>query len=97
MAFVMIMQWEGVSLEQYEAARRAVDWEQDLPVGALFHVAAHDGTSLRVTDVWQSPEQFQAFVDTRLMPATQKLGITHPPKVEVLPAHAIFAPGYNPK
>ena len=75
MAVVVIMKWQGVTLAQYDEARGMVNWEGDTPPGALFHVAAHDGDSLRVVDLWESPEQFQAFVEGRLAPATAKIGI----------------------
>jgi hypothetical protein len=45
--------------------------------------------------VWDSAEDFQRFVDDRLMPGVQQVGIQGQPQVEILPAHAIFAPGYE--
>jgi hypothetical protein len=48
-----------------------------------------------VTDVWESPEDFQRFVQTRLMPGVQQLGIQGEPKVELHPAHALFAPAFK--
>jgi hypothetical protein len=97
MAVVMIMEWDGVSLEQYEQARGVVRWETDVPPGGLFHVASHDGQKLRVTDVWESAEQFQQFAEQRLMPGVQQVGIQGEPKVEIYPAYSIFAPGYTAK
>ena len=97
MAIMMIMEWSGVSVEQYDQLRPIVKWETDHPDGAMFHVASHDGNGLRVTDVWQSAEQMQAFIDKRLMPGVMAIGITSQPKVEVYPTHAIFTPGYDPK
>ena len=37
MPTVMLMHWPEVSREQYERARREVDWEGDVPRGAKFH------------------------------------------------------------
>jgi hypothetical protein len=34
MAIMMLMTWEGVSLEQYDEAKRIVNWEEDLPRAA---------------------------------------------------------------
>jgi hypothetical protein len=59
----------------------------------MFHVAAVDDSSLRVVDVWESPEQFQAFVDSKLMPCVQKMGITSQPVITILPAINVFNPG----
>lgn len=97
MAVVMLMRWEGVSLDQYDEARKLVNWEQEAPSGGMYHVAAHDGEALRVADVWDSAEQFQQFAEQRLMPGVAPLGLPGEPQVEIYPAHAIFTPGYTPK
>ena len=58
----------------------------------MLHVAGVDGDDLRVTDVWESPEQFQRFVDGRLMPAVKEIGIEGEPEVRFYPVQAIFNP-----
>ena len=95
MAIMMVMEWAGVTASQYDEVRQSVNWEGDVPSGAMFHVAAFTDAGARITDVWGSAEQFQRFVDERLMPGVQKAGITGEPKVEILPAHAVFAPAYE--
>jgi hypothetical protein len=97
MAVVMNMVWEGVTKEQYDAARKLVNWENDTPAGAMYHAASFDDKALYVTDVWQSAERFQAFVEQRLMPGVAQVGIQGEPKVEIRPAHAIFTPAYTAK
>ncbi len=92
MATVMIMHWPEVSKEQYEQTRQEVKWETDVPDGAKFHVAWFGEDGLHVLDLWDSAEQFQQFVQERLNPATQRIGIQGEPRVEFAPAHAIFAP-----
>lgn len=75
--------------EQYEALRREVQWEKDLPVGAVIHAAGFDDAGgIHVADVWESPEALNAFVEQRLQPAFQKLGL-EPPHVEVYPANNV--------
>ncbi|GEM_PF-3739379 len=75
MAVMMLMEWDGVTSEQYEAARKLVNWEGDVAPGGILHVAAFTDTGLRTADVWDSVEAFQTFVNTRLMPGVQQLGI----------------------
>jgi hypothetical protein len=48
------------------------------PPGRRYHVAASDGTNLRVVDVWESPQAFEQFGQT-LMPILQRMGIALPP------------------
>jgi hypothetical protein len=92
MQTVMLMRWAGVTPEQYEEARSRVAWETEVPDGAVLHIAGFDGDDLRVTDVWESPEEFQAFVDGRLMPAVQEIGIEGEPEIRLYPVQAIFNP-----
>jgi hypothetical protein len=92
----MMLEWEGVTPDQYDAVRKHVGWETNRPEGGMFHVAAFSPTGLRVVDVWESAEHFQRFVETRLMPGTQAVGIPGQPKTEILSTHAIFTPAYRP-
>ncbi len=92
MPVVMNMRWKGVTKEQYEAALKEVRWETDIPKGAKFHVSAFDDQGLLVTDVWDSAEDFNNFVEQRLGPGVQKVGIKGDPDVTISPAHRIFAP-----
>ncbi len=97
MAVVVFLEWDGISAEQYEATRKHVNWEGDVPAGGMFHVAAVTDRGLRITDVWESAEAFQAFVNNRLMPGVQQLGIPGQPRVEAHPVQALFAPAFTPK
>lgn len=93
MPVVMYMEWDGVQPEQYDEVRSKVDWEGDVPAGAMLHVPWFAGDGMRVTDVWESAEDFQRFVDSRLMPAVQELGIEGEPRVAIHPLHGrVFAP-----
>ena len=92
MATVMAMHWPEVTKEQYEAVRREVNWEGDVPAGAKFHVAWFGDDGFHVIDLWDSPSQFDAFVQQRLMPGVQKIGVQGQPKVTLNEAQAVFAP-----
>jgi len=77
--------------EQYDVLRREVDWENKQPAGGVFHAAAFDDVgNVHVADVWESPEQLNAFAQGALMPAFAKHKIT-PPTVAVYPAHKVQA------
>ena len=69
-------------------------WEENPATGGLFHVAYFDGSGLCVQDVWESAEDFNNFVQDRLMPGVAQTGVTSQPKVEIYPVHALFTPGY---
>jgi hypothetical protein len=93
MPVVMYMEWDGVTPEQYNEARSKVGWEDDVPEGAILHVPWFVDDGLRVTDVWESGDDFQSFVDQRLTPAVQEIGIQGQPRVDIRPVHSrVFAP-----
>jgi hypothetical protein len=92
MPTVMTMHWSEVSKEQYDRARREVNWEGQPAEGGKFHVAWFGSDGLHVVDVWESPQHFQRFAESRLMPVVQKIGIKSQPKVEFSETHAVFNP-----
>lgn len=92
MKVVMTMNWEGVTPDQYEAVRKTANWEGNIPTGAIFHVSSFSESGLKVTDIWDSADNFNNFVHERLMPAVALAGIATQPHVEITPAHAIFSP-----
>ena len=89
MAVLAIFKGVGFTKQMYEALRPEVRWETDLPPGGLFHACGFDAEgNLHVADVWDSEEQMNAFVGTRLIPGFKKLGIPIP-AVSVFPAHNV--------
>lgn len=92
MAIVMSMVWAGITPLQYDELRAAVGWLDDAPAGGRVHIAAFSDRGLQATDVWESAEDFQSFVDGRLMPAVQELGLAGEPQVQILPLHELYSP-----
>ena len=91
MAIVMQMRWDGIDAGQYAQACEHVAWETDAPAGGIFHVAWVADGALNVVDVWESAEEFQRFVDDRLMPVVKgKLGFPGEPEVTTRPALRYF-------
>lgn len=94
MPVMMMMDWAGVTPAQYDEVKRIVNFEGNVPKGGLFHVAAFHEGALHVTDVWERAEDFQAFVEQRLMPGVKQAGIAGEPGVRIVPVHNLFTPGY---
>jgi hypothetical protein len=89
---VMLMEWPGVTREQYNRVMSELGLDTKPPAGGMFHVAAFGGGSLRVLDIWESQETFERFQRERLADDVRKAGITSQPSVEFFPAHDIYAP-----
>lgn len=95
MKIMMCMTWEGVTPELYEEARKRVKWDTDVAVGGVLHVASFSKNALHVTDIWESAEAMNSFLETRLLPGVAPLGIPTQPSVQVYPLHALFAPSFG--
>jgi len=87
---VVEMRWPGVTPAQYDEAKRRVDWEGNPEGAGTVHLAWFEGGALRCYDVWDSGAAFNAFVQNRLMPGLEGLGIEGPPEVRFHPAHDVF-------
>ncbi len=92
MATVMLMEWPGVTPEQYNRVMSNLGLDKNPPAGAVFHVAGFTGGSARIVDIWDSQQAFERFQKDRLTAAVQKAGITGQPKVQFYPVHNLFAP-----
>jgi hypothetical protein len=95
MPILMKMYWEGIKPEQYEKLHAASNFETDTPKGAIFHTSAFDKVGMHVVDLWETAEDFNNFVETRLKPEVKRLGIKEQPQVEISTIHRTFVPGYN--
>ena len=91
MATVMLMEWPGVSPDQYNRVMNNLGLDTNPATGGIFHVAGFTGGSLRVLDIWDSQQAFERFQKDRLTQAVQKAGITSQPKVQYFPVHNMYA------
>jgi hypothetical protein len=92
MAILLINRGDGFTKDIYENARKEVNWEGNPPPGLIFHAASFDasGNNIHVADVWESEDQWNNFLNTRLMPYMQKNKVP-PIKTEMFPIHNINA------
>jgi hypothetical protein len=90
-----MVEWDGITQQQYEELRRLVDWEGDSPKGLSFHVAAFDEKGGHFVDLWETAEAFQSFIEGRLMPGAKQVGIRGQPRAQMQSVHALFTPGYR--
>ena len=95
MSTVMLMEWNGVTQDQYTQVMRALDLDKNPGSGGIFHVAGFTGGTLHVLDIWESQQAFERFQKDRLTPAVQKAGITSQPRVQFFPAYNIYAPNID--
>jgi hypothetical protein len=92
MATAMLMEWAGLTQDQYNQVMRTLDLDKNPPAGGIFHVAGFTAGTLHVLDIWESQPAFEKFQKDRLAAAVQKAGITSQPKVQFYPIHNIYVP-----
>jgi hypothetical protein len=81
-----IMDFPGATLDQYDRVIEAMDLGGENAPGGIAHAAGlHEG-SLRVIDVWESDEAFQAFAEAKIGPLTAAEGIPEP-EITRVPVH----------
>ena len=61
-----------ITPDQYDAVDAALDPAGDPPDGLIAHSARFDGETLKVLDIWESPEAFGAFAESRLGPGIER-------------------------
>ena len=88
MSIVVRFHPTNVDREKYEASVRLLEqagfWPD--PDGLELHVAFGAEDDLRVSEIWASKEQFQAFGE-RLMPILSDIGIQFSGEPEVFEVH----------
>jgi hypothetical protein len=84
MAVCLMMQFAGVEAATYEAVMKELglrDANPDWPSGIISHVAGFTSDGMYVIDVWESQQDFDAFLESRLMPAFEAVGGLSQPQV----------------
>ena len=80
----------AVTSEQYDETLRRLEKSGDwLPDGLEYHVAFRSEGNFRVSEIWDSREQFDAFGE-RLMPVLKDVGIELAGEPEMLEVYNII-------
>jgi hypothetical protein len=77
----------NVTKQQYEAVHKSLSESGDWPTeGCQLHVCFGDENDIRVSEVWDSRERFEAWPE-KLMPRLEDAGIQLSGEPEVLEVH----------
>ncbi len=89
MTILAIFTGRKITKEMYDRLAEEVNWEGDMPHGLAFHAGSTDKSgNIRCAEIWESVESMDDFVNNRLFPKMQELGIS-PPDVDVMNVHNI--------
>jgi hypothetical protein len=92
--FSLVMQFEGMGQEQYEAVMKElhlkVGGNGGWPDGIVSHTAGKTANGWCVIDVWESEAAWNAFFQHQLQPAFEKVGGLANPHVTILQVYNRF-------
>jgi hypothetical protein len=79
-----------VTGEKYDETLRRLESQGDFPPEGLeYHVAFESGGNFRVSEIWDSREQFEKFGE-RLMPVLSETGIELAGEPEIVEIHNVI-------
>ena len=89
MAVGMVMEFTGATLDQYDQVIEKMRLARGgpMPVGGLSHWVTATDDGIRVTDLWETREQFERFAQEQIGPYTREVGIPGPPQITFYEAH----------
>ena len=95
MAVAVIMDFEGATLEQYDdvIGRMGLTPGGATPPRAIFHWVAETDDGMRVVDVWETREAFDAFAEEQIGPHSEAAGIPNTPEMTFHEVHSHLTAG----
>ena len=92
MAIIWVVEWDGLTEQQYQDISSRVDWQGKAPDGLQHMVTAFSEKSLLLTQVWKSPEHVLRFMEDRFLPVVNEMGIRTMPRVDQFVIREVFEP-----
>ncbi|MDQ6754079.1 MAG: hypothetical protein M3017_11880 [Actinomycetota bacterium] len=95
MAIAVVLDFTGATLEQYDQVVEKMNLTPggQGPGGLLSHwVTATDG-GIRISDVWQTREVFDAWAQDKIGPLTVEVGFPAPPEMTFYDVHNYLTAG----
>jgi hypothetical protein len=73
MAVMVISRMDGGKPAPYDEVSAKLGVEEDPPAGLIVHAAGERDGDFEVVDIWESREQFEAFLNGRLRPTIKSV------------------------
>lgn len=95
MPIAVIMDFPGATVEQYDQVIEKMGFTPGGPgePGGISHWIAATENGLRITDVWQTREQFDTFSQEKIGPLSAEAGFPGPPEVTIYEVHNYLTEG----
>jgi hypothetical protein len=97
MAVAVVQDWieeeTDRSTTNYDAISERLQAQGQPPAGLLVHTAGFTGNGFRIFEVWESREDYERFVEERLMPLIQEVAAAddRQPQQTIYELHGVMA------
>ena len=81
-----------VSAAEFRAVMVEFGVERRPEGGIYLHLTTPIDAGFRIVEIWDEKENFDRFVEGRLVPANEAIGLDHATEITVTPLHNLFAP-----
>jgi hypothetical protein len=92
MAVVSTLDVHGLTAQEYRNVMDELGVETRPEPGIYLHVTAPTDFGFRVVEIWDEKGGFDRFVERRLAPASETVGLEREMTIAVTPLHNVFAP-----
>jgi len=92
MAVVSTLDVSGLTEREYRSVMDELGVETRPEGGIYLHLTAPTDFGFRVVEIWDEREGFDRFVEHRLAPASNAVGLEREMAITVTPLHNFFAP-----
>jgi hypothetical protein len=92
MTVISTLDVTGLTAPEYRAVMDELGVERRPEGGIYLHLTTPTDFGYRVVEIWDEKENFDRFVEHRLVPANEAVGIGRATEITVTPLHNLFAP-----
>jgi hypothetical protein len=92
MTVVSTLDVTGLTAPEYRAVMDELGVERRPEGGIYLHLTTPTDLGYRVVEIWDEKENFDRFVERRLAPANEAVGLDRATGITVTPLHNFFGP-----
>jgi len=92
MTVVSTLDVTDLTASEYRAVMDQLGVERSPEGGIYLHLTTPTEFGYRIVEIWDEKENFDRFVQRRLVPANQAIGVDRATEITVTPLHNFFAP-----
>jgi hypothetical protein len=92
MTVISTLDVTGLTASEYRAVMDELGVEQRPEGGIYLHLTTPTDFGYRIVEIWDEKDKFDRFVEGRLAPANEAIGLDRSTEITVTPLHNLFAP-----